>query len=918
MSRPNPDQWQILSPYLDQALTLTGEARSIWLSSLRAQNPGLADQLEGLLEDHRALSEEGFLATGPMHWPENPGLAGQTLGSYRLISQIGHGGMSTVWLAERMDGRFERQVAVKFLNIALMGEIGEGRFRREGRILGLLVHPHIAELIDAGVSQIGQPYLVLEHVEGSPIDRHCDDRSLSIRSRVRLFLDVLGAVEKAHANLIVHRDLKPSNVLVRDDGQVKLLDFGIAKLLESEGDAAGPTQLTVEGGRAMTPEYAAPEQLLGDPITTATDVYALGVLLYVLLTGQHPLGAGPRTPADLVKAIVDSEATRPSDSVNPARTNAGTSIADAARRATTPERLRRLLRGDLDTIVTKALKKEPTERYPSVTALADDLRRYLKNQPIDARPDTLAYRATKFVRRNRMAVALATFAIVATAAGVLAILIQTRTARAQRDFALRQLVRAQSTIEFNEFLLSDAAPSGKPFTVNELLGRAENILARQHNADATSRVELMVVIGDQYSTQDEDGKARRVLEEAYTLSRGLHESSPRAEAACSLGGALARDGELARAEALIQEGLRELPVGSQYDEARIFCLRRGSEVAQERGDPQQGIARMQAAQRILKASPFNSDILELHAETELAEAYRVAGQNQLASATFEQAAALLSPLGRNDTQTAVVIFNDWALALDKLGQPLEAEKLFRRAIDISRDGRTEETVSPILLNNYAKTLYQLGRLEAAADYAERANAKAQIAGDQMVIYQSLYERALIYIEQHDAVRAAAMLAELEPRLKQNLPPDSYWFGILASAQALLASGRGDSETALPLADQAVAIVEAASKAGRSGSDSLPIVLLRRSKVELEAGRPGQAADDAQQALKLLQSDSASGGASRRFSSSTGRAYLNLGRALQVQGKRDEANAAFRSAAEHLQNTLGPDHAETRNALQLAE
>ena len=497
-------------------------------------------------------------------------------------------------------------------------------------------------------------------------------------------------------------------------------------------------------------------------------------------------------------------------------------------------------------------------------------------------------------------------------------MIQTRTARAERDFALRQLVRAQSTIEFNEFLLSDAAPSGKPFTVNELLGRAENILARQRNADDTSRVELMVVIGDQYSTQDEDGKARRVLEEAYTLSRGLHESSPRAEAACSLGGALARDGELARAEALIQEGLRELPVGSQYDADRIFCLRRGSEVAQERGDPQQGIARMQAVQTILKSSPFDSDILELHAATELAEAYRVAGQNQLASSTFEQAATLLSPLGRNDTQTAVAIFNDWALALDKLGQPLEAEKLFRRAIDISRDGRTEETVSPILLNNYAKTLYQLGRLEAAADYAERANAKAQRAGDQVVIYQSLYGRALIYIDQHDGARAAGMLAELEPKLKQNLPPDSYWFGMLASAQALLASGRGDSATALSLADQAVAIVEAARKAGRSGGDSLPIVLLRRSTVELEAGRPGQAGEDAQQALKLLQADSASGSGSRRFSSSTGRAYLNLGRALQVQGKRDEANTAFRSAGEHLRNTLGPDHADTRKALKLAE
>jgi eukaryotic-like serine/threonine-protein kinase len=914
MSTLSPDQWQALSPYLDEALAMTDEERSVWLSSLRAKNPGLAEQLELLLREHRSLSDEGFLEEGSVGLPKVQGLAGQTLGVYTLVSQIGQGGMGTVWLAERNDGRFERQVAVKFLNIALMGKGGEERFKREGSILGRLAHPHIAELIDAGVSQTGQPYLVLEHIKGDHIDRYCDQRRLSVEARIRLFLNVLGAVAKAHANLIVHRDLKPGNVLVRNNGQVKLLDFGIAKLLEGNGQAGDAAPLTAEGGQAMTPEYAAPEQLLGGAITTATDVYALGVLLYVLLTGQHPAGTGPHAPADLVKAIVDNEPIRPSDTVAPTRTNGKITSANAARRDTTPDRLRHLLRGDLDTIVAKAMKKEPGERYSSVTALADDLRRYLRNEPISARPDTFSYRAVKFVRRNRMAVALATLAIVATAAGVVGTLIQARTARAQRDFALRQLVRAQSTIEFNEFLLSDAAPSGKPFTVNELLGRAENVLARQHAADDTSRVELMVVIGDQYSTQDEDAKARRVLEEAYKLSRPLHESIARAEAACSLAGALARDGELAHAEALIQEGLRELPEGSQYDVDRIFCLRRGSEVAQERGDSQQGLARMQAVKEILKQSPFNSDILELHASVELAEAYRVAGQNHLASSTFEQAAALLTPLGRDDTQTAVVIFNDWALALDKLGQPLEAERLFRRAIDISRAGQTEETVSPILLNNYAKTLYQLGRLEEAADYAGRAYAKAQRSGDQMVIYQSLYGRALICIEQQDFNHAATMLAQVEPILRRSLPPDSFWFGLLASAQALLDAGRGSFQTALPLADQAVAIVEAAGKAGRAGGDFLPIVLIRRSTVELEAGRPAQAAVDAQQALRQLQAASPPGA----FSSLIGRAYLNLGRALQFQGKRDEAHAAFRSAAEHLQNTLGPDHPDTGRARQLAE
>ena len=403
MSKLSPDQWQALSPRLDEALEMTDDERTTWFSTLRAENPTLADQLEVLLREHRLLSEEGFLEERPIELLRAPGLAGQTFGVYTLVSQIGHGGMGTVWLAERNDGRFERRVAVKVLNIALMGKGGEERFKREGRILGRLTHPHIAELIDAGVSPGGQPFLVLEYVEGEHIDRYCDHNGLDVRARVRLFLDALHAVAHAHANLIVHRDLKPSNILVRTDGQAKLLDFGIAKLLEGDGQT-GESPLTLEGGRALTPEYAAPEQLKGEAVTSATDVYASGVLLYVLLTGQHPAGAGPRTPAGLVKAILDTEPPRPSDIVAPTQTNGEISVTNARTRATTPDKLARLLRGDLDTIVAKALKKNPQERYTSIKAFADDLRRYLRYEPISARPDAIAYRAGKFIRRHRSSV----------------------------------------------------------------------------------------------------------------------------------------------------------------------------------------------------------------------------------------------------------------------------------------------------------------------------------------------------------------------------------------------------------------------------------------------------------------------------------------------------------------------------------
>jgi eukaryotic-like serine/threonine-protein kinase len=909
----SPNQWQALSPHLDHALELSGEERSIWLSALRTQNPDLADQLEVLLDEHYVLTEEGFLERHSVELPSASSLANQTLGVYRLVSQIGHGGMSSVWLAERNDGRFERQVAVKFLNNALMGKIGEERFKREGRILGHLAHPYIAELIDAGVSHAGQPYLVLEYVQGDHVDRYCDEKRLNLEARIRIFLDVLAAAEHAHANLIVHRDLKPSNVLVRTDGQVKLLDFGIAKLIEGEGESGTAALLTREGG-ALTPAYAAPEQLTGQTITTATDVYALGVLLHELLTGQHPAGRGPHTHANLVKAIVDTETARPSDIVAPVRTNHAFAATSANRRASTPDKLQRLLRGDLDTIIAKALKKKPTERYPSVTALADDLRRYLKNEPISARPDTFAYRVVKFVRRNRIAVTLAVLAVVATVCGVVATLIQNHTARAERNFAFEQLSRAETINSLNEFLLSDAAPAGKPFTVNELLARAEHIVERQQDRRDPQRIELLISLGRQYNVLDEQAKSRQLLSEAYDLSRGLTDHSIRARASCSLASALALTGEHDRAEKLAQEGLQELGNDNRFALDRMFCLIRGTEVARARGDSREGAVRVEAAQRALKQAPFKSDLMELQLLMDMAESYYLAGRYEEGNAAFEQASTRLTALGRDDTQTAVTLFNNWGVALGLAGRPQDSARVLRRAVEISRAGQSEDAVSPMLLVNYARSLRELHQINEAADYAERGYAKAQRSGAQVVIGQSLLLRAQIYIDQGDLQRAEAMLDEVEPQLRKGLPAGHIAFGALASVRALLAQAYGDLPAALELSTQAVTISEVAMKAGRLGGDYLPTFLLRRSDVELQLGHPDQAEADAVRAIGLLQASTQM----RTFSSTLGRAHLTLGRALQSQGKLSEANPAFHSAAEHLQKALGPDHPDTRRALLLAE
>lgn len=418
MPTPSSDHWQALSPYLDQALALGEEDRAAWRAALRERDPELCSRLDALLEEHRVLSEEGFLQGSPIAPAREPRLAGRRIGAYTLVSPIGQGGMGSVWLAERSDGRFQRRAAVKFINLAIAGSVGEERFKREGSILGRLAHPHIAELYDAGVSTEGQPYLFLEHVDGEHIDQYCDMHGLDVQARVRLFLDVLAAIAHAHAHLIVHRDIKPSNVLVRNDGQIKLLDFGIAKLIEEEGQAAAATLLTQHAGGALTLAYAAPEQVSAGQVTTATDVYAAGVLLYVLLTGQHPAGAYTRSAAELVKTIVETEPPRMSDVVLSDRFEAELIRSNAATRSTTPDKLRRMLRGDLDTIVLKALKKKPQERYTSVSAFADDLRRYLVHEPVRARPDTITYRTAKFVRRYRMGVVAATLIIASLSAGL--------------------------------------------------------------------------------------------------------------------------------------------------------------------------------------------------------------------------------------------------------------------------------------------------------------------------------------------------------------------------------------------------------------------------------------------------------------------------------------------------------------------
>jgi eukaryotic-like serine/threonine-protein kinase len=904
------DRWRILSPLLDRALELEGAERAAWLAAL--EDRALAEELSALLEEHGAADREGFLDATTAPRPASSSLAGQTLGAYTLVTLIGQGGMGNVWLARRSDGRFEGKAAVKLLNASLLGRAGEERFRREGNILSRLTHPHIGRLLDAGVSPTGQPYLVLEHVEGRPIDRYCDEQDLGVEERLRVFLEVLDAVAHAHANLIVHRDIKPSNVLVGSDGRVTLLDFGIAKLLEGEAVGGEATALTRDGGRALTPEYAAPEQVTGGAVTTATDVYALGTLLYVLLAGRHPAEESLSSTAALIRAIMDTDPPRLSDAAN---------LSDARRRR---------LVGDCDTIAAKALKKRPEERYASVTALGEDIRRFLAHEPIGARPDTLAYRAAKFVRRNRTAVALSALAVLALVAGLLGTVTQARratrhaavaeeqrrradqearSAGEQRDFALRQLSRSEALNDLNAFLLTDAAPSGKTFTARDLLERAEHVVDRQQADTDENRAEMLIAIGSLYGSRDEEDKAREVLGKAYDLSRKVSDRSIRAKAAAALAGEIAAAGEFEKAETLIRDALAELGDAPQFALHRVTCLLRGSYIANEAGDSDAAIARALTAQRVLQESRQGSPILELRVAMDLAEAYRMAGRNLEAAAAFEKVYGDLTALGRDGTERAGTILNNWALAVHILGHPLEAERLFRRAIAIGSADATERGVSPMLLNNLARVLDELARYPEATRYAERAYAEARRVGDEIVVGQTLSVRFGISIDQRDYSGASGVLAELEPRWRRMMPPAHIAFAILPIYESLLASGHGDHATAIAKANRGIALTEANSQ----GLDYLSIFLVRRSEVNLAAGRLEEAAADARRALELEEKATGPKG----LYSGVGRAHLMLAKALRAQGRIVESQRAATLGLEHLEVSLGTEHPKTREARRLA-
>jgi len=502
-NRGDAGRWQRLEELFSAAIEQEPSRRAAFVAEAAGEDGDLREEVLAMLAAHDQTAVDGleaWLAAQVAPSPEG-GLEGTTIGTYRLLTRLGEGGMGQVFLAERADGQFQQAVALKVLRAGRDDPAWVARFRTEREILARLEHPNVARLLDGGVTERGLPYLVMEVVRGEPVTDHCDRLRLGVRERLRLFQDICRAAQYAHQNLIVHRDLKPSNILVNERGEVKLLDFGIAKILAA-GDPGLTPAATYTAAMAMTPAYASPEQLQGAPVTTATDVYALGLLLYELLTGCRGQEVDGLAPAELVRRIGEVDPPPPSA----VALDAGPDVAGTKRRADvrgglSPERLGRLLRGDLDTIVARAIHKDALRRYPSAEQLADDLESYLMGRPVRARPDTFGYRSRKFLARHRVGFAAAALALAALVAGLaLATLGLVRARRAEAETRSEaEAARRVSDFLADLFKINEPGEArGNAVTARELLDRGAVRIEEELAADPAVRGRLLHAIGKAY------------------------------------------------------------------------------------------------------------------------------------------------------------------------------------------------------------------------------------------------------------------------------------------------------------------------------------------------------------------------------------------------------------------------------------
>lgn len=881
-SSANPAAWARIKSILADALERPPAERPRFLDAACADDAALRAAVEAFLEVDGAESEfpdvmDAELAAALVRTPgeEHPPTPDR-VGPYRIVREIGRGGMGAVYLAERAGRDFSQRVALKLVKRGMDSDAIVARFARERRILARLEHENIARLLDGGTAEDHRPYLVMELVEGEPITAYCDERRLTVDSRLRLFLTVCGAVQHAHANLVIHRDLKPSNVLVTAEGRIKLLDFGVAGMLEgSHGD--DDTTLTVAGLRPLTPEYAAPEQLAGLPTSTATDVYGLGALLYQLLTGHVPHRFEGRLAGAQAHVARSTDPVRPSAAVRLAETvehgEGTTDGASAARvaaaRSIRPQSLSRRLAGDLDAILLKALRQEPAHRYASVEALAEDVRRHLGGQPVQARRGTLRYRAGKFTRRHASGLGV-------TAAGLIAatsfLTYHLRTVGRERDTATREAVRAEQVSRFIVDLFEQSDPweqaEGDSLNLEELVEAGATRLESELSEQPEVQADLQIVLGRLLMRFGRIDEAMELFEGSLTTRRDLfgEESLESAQAMIYVADAAVAHGQYPRAEALQRRALqarRDLGAGPDAVATALEELGR-TEISLGNLDAADSL--LSEAVSIRRAAPEETPVGLGHALEYLATLRRDQGRVQEAAADIEEAIALYVSFYGSEHQRTNRLRSVLAQILAIDGRYEEAEAVYRQVLAANiADLGEDHPQTAVIRHNLGALMRRMNRLDEAEAFLRQA---------------------------------------LESR-ESSLGPTSSETGVTISMLATVLTEQGRTDEALELHRRALAIrrVNFGPRSSRVGTglNQLGITLSRM-------GRQREAIPLLREAADIYREQRGE----RHWWVSV--AVFNEGRAWHGLGNLQAADSLYREALSIRRETFGSEHVDVADVM----
>jgi eukaryotic-like serine/threonine-protein kinase len=902
----NIEHWQRLKELLQQALELPPDRRAAFLDDACAADAAMRIELESLLLAGENVPP-GFLQSTPWDQVEFAAGAlrpGQTFARhFHLISKLGEGGMGQVWLAEQTSP-VNRQVALKLIKAGMYDDAVEQRFRAELQSLAIMDHPAIAKVFDAGTTGQGQPYFVMEYVPGIPITRYCDEKRLDIAARLELFVRVCDGVQHAHQKAIIHRDLKPPNILVQEvDGNPapRIIDFGLAKAITPQ--LTGESVYTRVGQFMGTPGYMSPEQMDTQvrDVDTRTDVYSLGVVLYVLLTGTLPFETKRwhQQPLDeLLRELRLEEPPSPSSKIGADR---DTSAATAHARCTEPKQLMKALRGDLDAITAKALERDRARRYGTPSELAADIQRYLRHEPVSARPAGASYRLKKYVRRHRFgASAAAALALLVCAFALL----QARELRAtirerdranhERDRALSLAARNHAVQEFLDLLITDAAQSEKPMSVNDMLDRSELLAATEFHDDPENRAAVLDMLGVHYHTIESDTRAEALLQQALAAVASSSDSDLRAQVRCDHALVVGSLGKVTEAKSALTAVI-EAP--GTDDEQAADCLEYLSYLAQNANDAADALKYGNLALERLRRVPHASPSVMADFVGTVAYAEHLGGDNADAERDYVEALRLFARAGRERSANAISVRNNWGIVSDGAGDSRRALEIFDETLRMLRESGNSQ-IPPYLIGNEARQLENVGRYpEARAAYgrcvelAEKSSPSAQYC---------LAGLASVAVSTDDLVAAEGYLSKASA-MAGSVPAGSSAALALLLTQGRLALQRGRLEEARASLTAVIG--------GQRPIAATVRALLARSELNARESKWPEAGADARRALEIAQQ--LQGGIA--YSSRTGLAWLMIGRALTAQGDSLGAHEAYKAATAHLSHTVDPGFAALTDA-----